>query len=66
MQEQGISLLETFGYDAELLSAAQEDDWLSRNTEPHEGEQDEIDRTVEKRMAEFVRRDYVLKTRGEE
>jgi hypothetical protein len=66
MKEQGISLLDTFGYDAELLSAAQEDDWLSRNTEPHEGEQDEIDRTVENRMAEFVRRDYVLKTRGEE
>jgi hypothetical protein len=65
MQEQGISLIETFGYDAELLSAAHEDDWLSQNTEPHEGEQDEIDRTVEKRMAEFVRSDYVLKARGE-
>jgi D-isomer specific 2-hydroxyacid dehydrogenase, NAD binding domain len=66
MKEQGISLIKTFGYDADLLSAAHQDDWLSQNTEPHEGKQDEIDRTVEKRMAEFVRRDYVLKARGEE
>ena len=65
MKEQGISLIETYGYDAELLSAPHEDDWLSRNTEPHEDEQGEIDQTVEKRMAEFVRRDYVLKARGE-
>ena len=65
MKEQGISLIETFGYDAELLSAAHQDDWLSQNTEPREGEQDEIDRTVEKRMAELVRRDYFLKARGE-
>ena len=65
MKEQGIGLIETFGYDAELLSAAHQDDWLSQNTEPHEGEQDEIDRTVEKKMAAFVRRDYVLKARGE-
>ena len=65
MKEQGTSLMETFGYDAELLNAAHQDVWLSRNTEPPEDEQDEIDRTVEKRMAEFVRRDYVLKARGE-
>jgi hypothetical protein len=65
MKEQGISLIETYGYDAELLSATNEDDWLSLNTEPHEDELDEIDRTVEKRMVEFVRRDYVLKARGE-
>ena len=56
MKEQGINLMETFGYDAELLSAAHNDDWLSQHTEPEEDEHDEIDRTVEKRMAEFVRR----------
>jgi hypothetical protein len=59
MKNQGISLSETFDYDAEVLSAAHEVDWLSQNTEPHEGELDEIDRIVEKRMAEFVRRDQV-------
>lgn len=66
MKEQGVSLMETFGYDAELLSAAHEVDWLSQHTEPHEDELDEIDRTVEKRMAEFVRCDYVVKAREEE
>ena len=65
MKEQGINLVETFGYEAEFLSAPFEDDWLSRHTEPHEDKQNEIDRAVEKRMTEFVRRDYILKARGE-
>ena len=57
MKEQGIDLMESFDYDAELLSAALQSDWLSRHTEPGEDEDDEIDRAVEERMAEFVCRD---------
>jgi hypothetical protein len=53
MKKQGIDLMETFGYDAELLSASQDDDWFTQHTEPPETELDEIDRTVEERMAEF-------------
>ena len=64
MKDCGISLIETFDYDAELLSTAHQVDWLSQHTEPHEDELDEIDRIVEKRMAEFVRRDYTVKARG--
>lgn len=66
MKEQGIDLMETFGYDAELLSAALQNDWLSRHTEPPEDEHDEIDRTVEERMAEFVCQDCAVTARGEE
>jgi hypothetical protein len=65
MKDHGVSLVETFDYDAELLSAAHELDWISQHTEPPEEEQDEIDRVVEKRMAEFVLRDYAFKARGE-
>jgi D-isomer specific 2-hydroxyacid dehydrogenase, NAD binding domain len=53
MKEQGIDLLETFGYDPELLSATGSDDWFTQNTEPREIELDEMDRAVEERMAEF-------------
>lgn len=65
MKDQGIGLTKIFDYDAKLLSAAHEVDWLSQYTEPHEDEQDEIDRIVEERMAELVRRDYAFKARGE-
>ena len=54
MREQGIDLVETFGYDPELLSATASDDWFTQNTEPREIELDEMDRKVEKRMADFV------------
>ncbi|HJS25244.1 MAG TPA: NAD(P)-dependent oxidoreductase [Pyrinomonadaceae bacterium] len=57
MKDHGVSLIETFGYAAEVLSAAHQLDWLSQHSEPHEDALDEIDRTVEKRMTEFVRRD---------
>jgi len=53
MKEQGIDLMETFGYDAELLNATQSDDWFTEHTEPREIELDAIDRMVEERMAEF-------------
>ncbi len=53
MKEQGIDLIEAFGYDPELLSATQSDDWFTEHTEPREIELDEIDRGVEERMAEF-------------
>lgn len=60
MNEQGIDLIETFDYDAELLRRACCHDWLSQHTEPPENEHNEIARTVEERMAEFV-----IKTRVE-
>ena len=66
MQDQDINLMETFDYDAELLSAARDDDWLSEHTEPPENEHDEIDRTVEERMAEFLCQDCAVKARVEE
>jgi hypothetical protein len=66
MNDQGIDLIETFDYDAELLSAARQYDWLSQHTEPPEDEHDEIDRTVEERMAEFLCQDCAVKTRVEE
>jgi hypothetical protein len=53
MKEQGIDLMESYGYDAELLKATQSDDWFAKHTEPRESELDEIDRTVEEKMAEF-------------
>lgn len=65
MRDQGINLIETYGYDAELLSAVHQDEWLAQHTEPSEDEHDEIDRTVEERMADFVSRDWILKARGE-
>ena len=66
MKEQGIDLIETFDYDAELLNAALQGDWLSEHTEPSEDEHDEIDRTVEERMAEFICQDCAIKAREEE
>ena len=61
MKKQGVNLIETFDYHEELLSAALQHDWLSRHTEPPEEEHDEIDRTVEERMAEFVCQDCAVK-----
>ena len=61
MKDQNIDLMETFDYDAELLSAVLRNDWLSRHTLPPEDECDEIDRTVEERMAEFVCQDCAVR-----
>ena len=66
MKDQGINLTDTFNYDAELLKAALQTDWLSQHTEPTEDEHDEIDRAVEEKMAEFVCQDCAIKARVEE
>lgn len=66
MKEQGINLMETFDYDTELLSAAHDEGWLSQHTEPAEDERDEIDQSVDERMAGFVCQDCAVMARVEE
>ncbi len=65
MKEQGVNVNELFGYDAELRKAARRDDWFTKHTEPPECGLDNIDRVVEMRMAQFVSRDYAVRTRAE-
>lgn len=56
MKQEGINLVDTFGYEAQLLRAANDANWLSEHTEPSEDQQDEVAQAVEKRMAEFLGR----------
>lgn len=54
MNKQGINLVEAFGYDAELLSAAQHDGWFTQNTDPTTGADPETVKTTEEMMTRFV------------
>ena len=66
MKDRGVNIIETFGYDAELLAATQHDDWFSQNSEPHEDELSEIDREVENRITEFIGSNSRVTSREEE
>lgn len=54
MKEQGIDLVEVFGYDAGLLSAAEHDEWFSKNTDSSASANYETTRSVEELMTRMV------------
>lgn len=65
MSEQGVKLTETFGYDEELLKAAQQDDWLAQHSDPSEHEHDGRAWTTEELMKRFVSRCCAIRAAGE-
>lgn len=65
MNEQGINLTELFGYDDELLNAAQQPDWLAKNSDPRGDEHDERTRTIEELMKRFIGQCCSIQSAGE-
>jgi hypothetical protein len=65
MKEQGNNLTERFGYDAGLLNAAQQSEWLGENSDPPGDEQDERTRTIEGLMKRFIGQCCSIKSAGE-
>jgi hypothetical protein len=54
MKERNVDIVELFGYDQAVLSAAQQDHWFTCNTEPHPSEQYTPIRQLEEMMERFI------------
>ena len=61
MKQKGINLAESFGYDEEMLNAAQHEEWFIRNTDVPASEQ----KGVEDLMTRFLNQRCAVKVQGE-
>lgn len=68
MSDRQIDLIETFGYDRALFTAAQQDDWFVTNSEPRTGNRNTHLRILEDTMIDLLsagRKARAFKTAGE-
>jgi hypothetical protein len=58
MAQHNVNMADRFAYDSAMLSAAQEEDWFVRNSEPHPGKDYEPLKGIEDLMARLLRGGY--------
>lgn len=54
MENRGIDITDRFGYEPDLLSAVQHDEWFMENTEPRPGEHYRPVKALEELMEQFI------------
>ncbi|HJP93774.1 MAG TPA: NAD(P)-dependent oxidoreductase [Pyrinomonadaceae bacterium] len=65
MKRLGIDIIQLFGYDPSILSAAERNDWFVDNTEPYPGAHYKPVRAVEEKMDYFFCEDCLVKVQAE-
>jgi hypothetical protein len=65
MKDRMLNLTDRFGFDPDLLSAIEDDDWFNENSEPHPGEDYKPLNSIEELMSQFVRSDRFIMTQGQ-
>jgi hypothetical protein len=66
MKNRRIDIMDRFGYEPDLLSAVQHDDWFVENTEPRAGEHYRPAKTVEELMQRFICPSHFVRARGQD